>query len=161
LPAPRRAFAGALHQGSYYMVGGMQGAFQLVDTCARFDIKTSSFADLPCPAAARLSGTLVTLAGRLLLVGGSVRGDGEELAVSNAIEAFDPATQTWTRLPTELPFSTRHAHVLTYGERLLVVSTHNTEGRLHIALVDPRPELLTKPRSIAQLSPPQGARAAR
>ena len=52
-------------------------------------------------------------------------------------EVFDPATETWTTLLSELPFDTRHARMLAYRDRLLIVSTHRDDGRMLVALVRP------------------------
>jgi hypothetical protein len=135
LRGPRRAFAGATLNGQYYLVGGMRNDFALVDGCARFDLATKTFDDLACPAQTRLSGTLVELAGKLYLVGGSAK-DKDNLVPSPDIDVLDPVTSSWSRLPYTLPFDTRHAHVLNYGERILIVSTHNEEGRIRVALLD-------------------------
>lgn len=135
LRGPRRAFAGATLHGQYYLVGGMRNDFALVDGCARFDLASQTFSDLPCPAQTRLSGTLLELAGKLYLVGGSAK-DKDNLAPSPEIDVFDPASSSWSRLAYKLPFNTRHAHVLPYGDRILIVSTHNDEGRIRIGLLD-------------------------
>ncbi|HET8940135.1 MAG TPA: hypothetical protein VFN67_42125 [Polyangiales bacterium] len=135
LRGPRRAFAGATLGGQYYLVGGMRNDFALVDGCARFDLATKTFADLACPAQTRLSGTLVELAGKLYLVGGSAK-DKDNLVPSPHIDVLDPVSLSWSRLAYTLPFNTRHAHVLSYGERILIVSTHNEQGRIRVALLD-------------------------
>jgi N-acetylneuraminic acid mutarotase len=135
LRGPRRAFAGATFNGQYYLVGGMRNDFALVDDCTRLDLATNKFADLACPSQTRLSGTLLELSGKLYLVGGSAK-DKDNLVPSPDIDVLDPATAAWSRLPYTLPFNTRHAHVLSYGERILIVSTHNEEGRIRVALLD-------------------------
>jgi len=138
LRGPRRAFAGATLNGQYYLVGGMRNDFALVDDCSRLDLANNTLSDLACPAQTRLSGTLVELYGKLYLVGGSAK-DKDNLVPSQDIDVFDPAApaeSSWTRLAYKLPFNTRHAHVLTYGERILIVSTHNEEGRIRIGLLD-------------------------
>ena len=157
LPGPRRAFAGATLAGQYYLVGGMRNDFALVDGCARFDLASNTLSDLACPAQTRLSGTLVELHGKLYLVGGSAK-DQENLVPSPDIDVFDPAapaTSSWSRLAYKLPFNTRHAHVLTYGDRILIVSTHNEEGRIRIALLDVR-DAKTSP-AVVSAAPPTAA----
>ncbi len=138
MPAPRRAFAGAVSEdGShYYIVGGMRAGFQLVDDCLDYDVQAEYFGTIPCPSAPRLSGDLVALGGRLYLAGGSVRGE-EGIEESRTIEVFDPAhPDAGWQLLTTLPFSMRHARTLAYDGRLLIVSTHFEEARLQIAVVD-------------------------
>jgi hypothetical protein len=135
MPGPRRAFAGAVLGGRYYLVGGMKEDFQLVDDCLAFDFASQRFESISCPATARLSGELLALDGRLFLVGGSVL-DGEGMRDSRAIEAYDPETDAWSTVVAALPFETRHTRAFVYGERLLLVSTHFEEPRLRLAVVD-------------------------
>lgn len=136
LPSPRRAFAGAVLGGRYYMVGGMRAGFDLVDDCAAFDFESQRFSPFVCPRAPRLSAQLVPLDGRLYLVGGSVQTE-EGLRSERAIEVFDPEQNGWQVAVPELPFETRHARALAYGDHILIVSTHQPDARIRIALVDP------------------------
>jgi N-acetylneuraminic acid mutarotase len=156
MAAPRRAFAGAVHDGVYYLVGGMKNDFALVDDCARFDLKSHTFAPLACPSQTRLSGTLLELGAKLYLVSGSVK-DKDNLAPSPDIDVLDPASSTWSRLAYQLPFNTRHAHVLRYGERILVASTHNEEGRIRIALLDVAGAATTSSPTVASAQPSAAA----
>jgi hypothetical protein len=136
MPAPRRAFAGATLGGRYYMINGMRGEFQLVEDCATFDFATEQFAALACPRASRLSAQLVPIDGQLYLVGGSTR-KGQNLEAERSVEALDPASGAWRVVLDELPFDMRHARALAYGSNILVISTHNDEGVVRIALVSP------------------------
>ena len=120
----------------YYLIGGMRGEFELVEDCAVFDFKTQRFSPLTCPRAPRLSSQLVALDGKLYLVGGSAQTK-DGLATNRSIEVFDPATGRWSVAVEELPFDTRHARALTYGHHILVVSTHQPDARIRIALIDP------------------------
>jgi N-acetylneuraminic acid mutarotase len=138
LPAPRRAFAGASVGDRYYMVGGMRGEFELVHDCVAFDFKTEQFTPFACPRATRLSAQLVPLGGKLYLVGGSTQ-QGKSLQAERSVEVFDPATGKWAVVLEELPFDMRHTRALAYGSQLLVISTHNDEGKLRLALVSPTP----------------------
>lgn len=137
LPGPRRAFAGGVLDGAYYVVGGMREGFQIVDDCLRYDLAAARFEPLACPPrGARLSGDLVALGSRLYLGTGTAR-RGAELEPDRAIETYDPSTGLWTTLVEELPFDTRHARMLAWRYRLLVVSTHREDGRILLALVNP------------------------
>ncbi len=136
LPGPRRAFAGAALGDRYYLIGGMREGFSLVDDCLVFDVASRSFSAAPCPRATRLSAEMVALGGRLYLASGSIRRDGS-MESDRSIEVFDPDAQAWSVLVEQLPFDTRHARVLAYRDRLLIVSTHREDGRIRIALVDP------------------------
>lgn len=139
LPAPRRAFAGAVLGDSYYLLGGMRSDFELVEDCARYDFKQHTFAPLACPAqVARLSGSLIALGGKLYLAGGSVRGDGGLVSAQDLVE-LDPKSGTVRTVIAQLPFDTRHMHAVAFQEQILLISTHNADGRVYFALVNPQP----------------------
>jgi hypothetical protein len=134
---PRRAFAVAAHDGAAYLVGGMRDGFKLVEDCTRFEFATATFAPMACPRHPRVSADLVSVGGRLWLVGGStVEGGG--LASDASVEVYDPATDRWSVAVEALPFETRHMRALEWGERLLLVSTHQERASLRVAIVDTR-----------------------
>jgi Kelch motif len=135
LPAPRRAFAGAVVGDGYLMVGGMHGEFQLVPDCVRFDFARRAYEPLACPSEPRLSGSLVAAGGKVLLVGGATA-RGREMTPSRSVQVLSPDGTSWTEL-TELPFDTRHMQAVERGGRVLMVSTHNAEGRITLALLTP------------------------
>lgn len=140
LPAPRRAFAGARAGDSYFMLGGMRGGFELVDDCLRYDFTSRSFAQLACPGQARLSGALLALDGKLYLAGGSIKSaSGPELVSAQDMVELDPQQGTFRSVLDKLPFDTRHMHAVVFDERILLVSTHNADGRMQLALIDPQP----------------------
>jgi len=134
LPGPRRAFAGAAHDGRYYLVGGMRAGFDLVDDCAAFDFAEQTFAPIACPSHTRLSGMLIPIGDRLYLVGGSRRGD-DGMESDRQIEVYDPATDQWSVALDELPFETRHMRAFAHGDRLLLVSTHHERAQLRVSFV--------------------------
>ncbi|HEX6240904.1 MAG TPA: hypothetical protein VFZ61_08420 [Polyangiales bacterium] len=140
LPAPRRAFAGALLGDQYFMLGGMRGGFELVEDCVRFNLASQSFAQLACPGAARLSGALLAVGEKLYLAGGSVKGAaGPELVSAQDLVEVDPNGGGVRTLIEALPFDTRHMSAVQFQDRILLVSTHNAEGRIQVALIDPVP----------------------
>jgi len=136
MPGPRRAFAAAVLGNRYYMINGMRGEFELVEDCAVFDFAQQKFSALPCPRAPRLSAQLVPLDGKLYLVGGSTPGK-DGLQTDRSIEVFDPQLNRWQLAVAELPFDTRHARALAYGKQILIVSTHQRDARMRVALVSP------------------------
>ena len=96
MPAPRAAHRMVAIAGKLYVVGGVgpeASALWVYDPAA--DAWDASPAPLPT-AREHLAAT--ALDGRLHVIGGRWRGQGN-LAV---VEAYDPATDTWTRLP-DLP----------------------------------------------------------
>jgi N-acetylneuraminic acid mutarotase len=137
MPGPRRAFAAAVLGDRYYMVNGMRGEFELVEDCAVFDFGQQKFSALPCPRAPRLSAQLIPLDGKLYLVGGSTPGE-DGLQTDRSIEVYDPQLNRWQLTVAELPFDTRHARALAYGKQILIVSTHQPDARMRVALISPR-----------------------
>lgn len=134
LPGPRRAFGGALHEGHYYLVGGMRGGFQLVKDCKSFDFGKKKWSEIPCPQSVRLNPQLVPVGEQLVLVGGSAK-IGEKLAEDPSIEVYNPKTKSWRTLSVTLPFPAKHMRAFAYRGQLLIYSAHNDEGLVHLGLV--------------------------
>jgi hypothetical protein len=134
LPGPRRAFGGALFEDRYYIVGGMREGFQFVDTCTAFEFASEQWSSISCPSMVRLNPQLVTVGERLVLVGGTVMVDGE-LSQAQHLEIYDPSTDSWTTMETELPFAARHMRAFAYRGKLLIYSVHNEEGNLNLGLI--------------------------
>lgn len=135
LPGPRRAFAGAMVDGKYVMIGGMKEGFELVSGCVEFDPSEKTFADFPCPEP-RLSGDLIPAGGKLYLVGGSVQTK-DGIVESRQVEVYDPKTRKWSSTGFEVPFSTRHLRAMAYREQILLLSTHSERAELTIGLLSP------------------------
>lgn len=91
---------------------------------------------MACPSRPRLSGDMVAIDGRLYLASGSVQVDGS-IQPDRSIEAYDPSTDQWSTVIEEVPFDTRHTRMLPLRDRLLLVSTHNEDGRILLALIEP------------------------
>jgi len=139
LPAPRRAFAGALLDGRYYLVGGMAGGFSPVPTCDVLELASKRWSHVACPKATRISGQLVALGGKLYLAGGSSVGEGQGLTPNRTLEVFDPKTNKWSTLVESLPIEPRHLTMLAYEKSLVLYSAHDQDGRVHVTLVTPKP----------------------
>jgi len=137
LQRPRRAFAGALMDDTYYLVGGMQDGFAMVDSCEAYDFPKASWKTIACPQRTRLSAQMVALNGKLYLAAGSSKGNDGQLAPDPALEVYDPATDVWTTVIEQLPIQSRNMRMLQYGDRLLLISTHNDEGKVHVVLISP------------------------
>ncbi len=136
LPGPRRAFASAALDGKFYMVGGMEEGFQLVDDCKVFDFSSREFAEMPCPKEPRLSGDLISAKGKLYLVGGSVRTQ-EGIVESRNVDVYDPKTQEWDRIDFQIPFGTKHLRALPFRDQILLLSTHQKADRITVGLLSP------------------------
>lgn len=137
LREPRRAFTGATLGDEYYVFGGMKEGFQLVDTCEAYDFSTKTWSPVACPNHARLSAQAVTLGDRIYLAAGSSKGEDGKLSPDPSLEVYDPATDTWTMVSETLPIEPKHVHMLGYGDRLVLLSTHNDDGLAHVLVVAP------------------------
>jgi N-acetylneuraminic acid mutarotase len=135
---PRRAFAGALLDGTYYVVGGIGDQFAPVAGCEAVDLSAKQTRPFPCPSQHRLSAELVALGGKLYLAGGSVANARGEYQPSAAIEVFDPKSNTWAVLPASVPLDTPEMlRAFAYQDQLLLYSAQRTDGQVQVALLDP------------------------
>ena len=138
LGEPRRAFAGALLEGTYYLVGGIRQDFQAVTSCEAIDLAAKQVRPMPCPAEPRLGAELVALGGKLYLVGGSFAADRSERKPATSIEVFDPKSESWTALPSPLPIdSGEQLRAFAFNDQLLLYSAHRTDPTVQVALLDP------------------------
>jgi N-acetylneuraminic acid mutarotase len=135
LPQPRRAFGGAMLGDRYYLVGGMAGSFQPVESCDVFDFTSSEWSTIPCPAQ-RISPQLVALDDKLYLAGGSTPG-AQDLEPNPRLEAFDPKTGTWSTVLDSIPIEPRHLTMLAYRHALLLYSAHRPDQTVQVVLIVP------------------------
>jgi N-acetylneuraminic acid mutarotase len=138
LSNPRRAFAGAVHGGKLYLVGGMREEFTLVDDCEAVDLATGKSTPIAAPRTSRTSASLVEIGGKLYLCGGSSRRGESGLAPDTSIEVYDPQTNSWSVLVEALPYDMRHVQAFALRGRLVLVSAH-IEGapKLRVVIVTP------------------------
>lgn len=138
LLTPRRAFAGAKLEGSYYMVGGMREGFSLVEDAVAFDFGEGEWRDLPAPRRPRLGADLVPIDGRLYLVGGSSpREGGKGLESNGSVECFRPETQEWSTVIEDLEMEMKHARAFQVDGRLCVLTLHRDGAtRAEVVYVD-------------------------
>jgi N-acetylneuraminic acid mutarotase len=139
LPGPRRAFGGVTLGDEYFIVGGMREDFKLVDDCLRYSFKTKAYKIFPCPAKSRLSARLVTLNGKIYAVGGNARGASGQLEPERSIEVFDPTTSQWSNVIADVGFDTHHVNVAIYRDAIVMASTQNKTGKMHLVFVRPAP----------------------
>jgi N-acetylneuraminic acid mutarotase len=135
----RRAFAGGLLHGRYYLTGGLKNDFEAVTGCEVLDLETHASSPMSCPSRHRLGGELVPLGDKLYLVGGSAapEGGGDRVA-STRLEAYDPATDKWTTLSDVLPLEEpKQLRAFAYRNRLLLYTANRTTATVQVALVDP------------------------
>jgi N-acetylneuraminic acid mutarotase len=139
LKEPRRAFAGALVDGKYYLVGGLRENFQMVQSCEVVDLDAKTSSVMPCPPEHRLGAEMVTLGGKLYLVGGSVAKEGGSREPTKRIEVFDPKSQSWSAVAASVPLdTTEQLRAFVYQDQILLFSSQQTEACVQVALLDPK-----------------------
>ena len=102
MPTARAAFATAAANGKVYAIGGaILNNCVTVDTVEAYDpvgdVWITGFAPLPPPLRFRPSGG--TLDNMIYLVGGSTLDDFCVHTVLNTVQAYDPATDSWSEKP--------------------------------------------------------------
>lgn len=138
LKEPRRAFAGALLDGTYYIVGGLRDDFQSVDACEAIDLDAKQSRPLQCPNENRLGAEMVAIRGKLYLVGGSVASGEGQRKPSMVIESFDPEAAAWKTLPSPVPLDTaEQIRAFNYKDQLLLYSAQRNDATVQVALLDP------------------------
>ncbi|MBK8170194.1 MAG: hypothetical protein IPK60_07585 [Sandaracinaceae bacterium] len=135
LPGTRRAFESTLVGHKLYVVGGMREDFAGVDDCFAFDLDARTWAPFACPSRARVSADLVSVDGKLVLLGGSSRGGGG-LEPDNRVEVFDIATGTWSVVIDALPFSTHQMRFFANHDRIIGFSSQPHAHRALVAWID-------------------------
>ncbi len=138
IPRPRRAFAGALVDGKYYLVGGMAAGFELVHECDVYDFETKTWAQSPPPPNTRIGAEAVSLGGKLYLIAGRSKKTKEgKLEANDSIDVFDPATGSWSTLLEQLPIEDTHQlRALPFKDKLLLFSSQREDGKAQMVLVD-------------------------
>jgi N-acetylneuraminic acid mutarotase len=102
IPTMRGAVAGAAVGGKLYVAGGLIGVTR-VATLEAYDPATNSWATLASMPTARAAATALAVNGKLWVVGGSTNNPDYAASLTNVVEIYDPATDTWT---TGIPMPT-------------------------------------------------------
>lgn len=138
LPRARRAFAGALLENRYYLVGGMADAFALVPECDVFDFATHSWESIAPPRRTRIGAEMVNLGGKLYLIAGRSRQGGERLQEDKSIEVYDPQTGQWSVWLEAVPMQdTHHLRALALNGRLVLFSAQRDDGQAQVVVLQP------------------------
>lgn len=143
LKEKRRAFAGAQIGARYYLTGGLTGGdagnFEPVAGCEVVDLEQKKSSEMACPSQHRLGGEMVNIEGKLYLVGGSVKGSGEEREPSKLIEVYDPATNQWSTLTDQIPLeTTSQVRAFAYFDQLGLYSAQQKDAKAQVALLNPK-----------------------
>lgn len=136
LPQPRRAFGAAKLGSEFFLVGGMQEGFQLVETVDVFDFESKSWRQIEAPSRPRISPRLLSVGGRLVMALGTSPAGERSFEENRSIEVWEPRAG-WRTVIAELPFSTRHVRMFEMHGQLVFVSTHFEKGgEAFVAIVD-------------------------
>ena len=103
LPRPRKFHAGAVLDGRLYLAGGSGVTADPLGPVDVLDLNTGKWAELPAPKAPRVMPDLVPFGGKLYLAGGFSQGPDGEFRAEPSVEAFDPATKSWSTVVEAVP----------------------------------------------------------
>ncbi|HET9452908.1 MAG TPA: kelch repeat-containing protein [Gemmatimonadaceae bacterium] len=143
IPTMRGAVAGAALGGKLYVAGGLLNDGTRVAALEAYDPVTNSWSTRAPMPTARAAATALAVNGKLWVVGGSTNNPDYAASLTNVVEIYDPATDTWT---TGIPMPTpRQAPQLALlGSTVHAIAGHGPTSGLtvHEALVvasDPPP----------------------
>lgn len=128
MPTARNHAAAGVVNGKIYVIGGRVGSSVIITSSNTnvvevYDPVTDLWgaAGLRMPTSRSGMGW-ATIKGKIYVVGGQIY-DHEVFAVIRAVEGYDPATNTWTILPTM--FTARHGvNVAIIGDKLYAIGGH-------------------------------------
>ncbi len=151
LKQSRRAFAGALLNDRYYLVGGMKEHFKFVDQCEYFDLKKKEWGSIPSPGKARLSAQLIPIENKLYLVGGYSKDSDGKIVPNRSIESFDPQNGSWALEEAKLPLESYEVQAHYYRNHLLIASTfQGDQPTLELILWSPGKSTLVETKTTVQ-----------
>ncbi len=134
LPAPRAAFAIANLGELIYIVGGENEA-GVLDTVARFDSRSGTWAELSKKGTPATDIQAVVIGGRLYVPGG--RRSANQADISDAFERYDPRTETWETLPNVPQPRSAYALATVEGNLYLIGGWDGTRFREEVFEYDP------------------------
>jgi N-acetylneuraminic acid mutarotase len=134
LPAPRAAFAIANLGELIYIVGGENEA-GVLDTVARFDSRSGTWAELSKKGTPATDIQAVVIGGRLYVPGG--RRSANQADISDAFERYDPRTETWEALPNVPQPRSAYALATVEGNLYLIGGWDGTRFREEVFEYDP------------------------
>jgi len=134
MPTARNRAAAGVVNGKIYVIGGRIGAANVTagsntDVVEQYDPEKDSWgiAGLRMPTA-RSSMGWATYQNRIYIAGGEIL-DAQMFAVVRAVEAYDPATNQWSSLPT-MPTARHGVNVAAIGNRIYVIGGHLQGGTI-------------------------------
>jgi N-acetylneuraminic acid mutarotase len=134
MPTARNHAAVGVVEGKLYVIGGRLGAANVMegsntDVVERFDPEKNSWGALGLRMPIARSGMgWATYGNRIYLAGGEIL-DAHMFATIRAVEAYDPASNQWSSLPT-MPTARHGVIVAAIGNRLYVIGGHLQGGSI-------------------------------
>jgi N-acetylneuraminic acid mutarotase len=134
LPTARNHAAAGVVNGKIYVIGGRLGAADVTegsnsDVVEQFDPEKNSWGALGLRMPIARSGMgWATYQNRIYIAGGEIL-DAHMFAAIRAVEAYDPATNQWSSLPT-MPTARHGVNVAVVGNRLYVIGGHLQGGTI-------------------------------
>jgi len=134
MPTARSHAAVGVVGGKIYVIGGRLGAANVMegsntDVVERFDPEQNSWGALGLRMPIARSGMgWATHENRIYIAGGEIL-DAHMFAAIRAVEAYDPATNQWSSLPT-MPTARHGVIVAAIGNRLYVIGGHLQGGSI-------------------------------
>lgn len=136
---PRRAFAGALLDDNYYMIGGMAGGFAPVAECDTFNFTAKTWSTINCPSRVRIGAEMVALGGKLYLLAGRSKATADgDLSDDGRVEVYDQPTNTWSLLVDKLPIEDTHQlRAFAFNNRILIYTGQRSDDQVQLVVFDP------------------------
>jgi N-acetylneuraminic acid mutarotase len=134
MPTARNHAAAGVVNGKIYVIGGRLGAADVTegsntDVVEQFDPEKDSWGALGLRMPIARSGMgWATYQNRIYIAGGEIL-DAHMFAAIRAVEAYDPATNQWSALPT-MPTARHGVNVAAIGNRLYVIGGHLQGGTI-------------------------------
>lgn len=98
-----------------YIAGGLDRQFKELPTVERYEAAIGTWESLPAMPTARAGAAAITMAGRLMVLGGELAG-----TALNVVERFDPWTCAWEQLP-EMSVARIRPAIAVHGGLLFVI----------------------------------------
>lgn len=127
LPTHRNFAAAAELGGMIYLVGGLDAEAVAMGLVERYDPAADTWTTVAPLAVPRSRLAVAVLNGRLYAVGGLEGAERVRCADSRVIEAYDPATNTWMRLP-DMPTARHALAAVGHKGRLYALGGYTIQG---------------------------------
>jgi hypothetical protein len=125
LPRQRRSFAAAVLGGEALLVGGLGDEFAAAGPVDALDLTTRTWREFELPVA-WVSPQVAAIGERLYVACGGTM-NGQRFTEDRSLWSWH-RDEGWRRVVDELPFATRHVHMLAMRNRLLFYAANDARG---------------------------------